>query len=585
MGNFIPIIIIAIVVLVALFIIGLVMARMYVRATQEMAFVRTGFGKRKVIKEGGAMVLPVLHKIIWVKLSTLKLVVAKRNEDALITKDRMRVDVMAEFYMRVKPDDDGIANAAQTLGDKTLKIESLKELIEGKFVDGLRAVAAEMAMEELHEQRSEFVQKVQNNVSGDLSKNGLELETVSLTGLDQTDIKYFNENNAFDAEGKTKLTKIIEEKKKIRNDIEKTNEVEIEQRNLEAEKKKLEINKENEYASLKQQREISNKKAEEDSSMAKIKAEQEKDAKEAEITAEKEVGLAKVEADKLLEEKGIEKDQAIQEATIAKEKTIELANQDRDIKIAKKSEEKSQADKDANKALAEAVSAEEKVTTARETEVAERNKSVAVIQAKQTEESAAQQILVKAQAEKDAAENKAEAIKVEATANAEAVIISADAKEKDYTVDAEGKEKLNEAENKLSEPIISMRIKLETISQMSSIIEASVKPIEKIDAFKVINVSGLTGGGYANGNGNGHGAPIPQNLVNQLLQYRASAPMIDDLIKSLNLGDNLADVVNKSTESLTQFAPSPPVGKTETPAKVSEDAKSSEKVPSTVKID
>ncbi len=560
MEGFLPIVIIAVVIIVALFIIGLIMARMYVKATQEMAFVRTGLGGKKVIKEGGAIVLPVLHQIIWVKLSTLKLIVAKKNEDALITKDRMRVDVTAEFYMRVKPDDGGIASAAQTLGNRTQKIESLKDLIEGKFVDGLRAVAAEMAMEELHEQRSEFVQKVQNNVSGDLNKNGLELETVSLTGLDQTDISHFNENNAFDAEGKTKLTQIIEGKKKERNDIEKQNEVEIEKRNLEAEKEKLEINKENEYAALKQGREVANKKAEEDASIAKIKAEQDKEAKEAEISAEKAVEVSRVAANKELEEKEIEKEQAIKEATIGKDKAVELANQQRDIEVAKKSEEKSKADQEANVALAEAVSAEEKVKTARETEVAERSKSVAVIKAKEVEESAAQQILVKASAEKDAAQNKAEAIKVEATAKADAVKITAEAKEKDYKVDAEGKEKLNEAENKLSDEIITMRIKLETIAKMSTIIEASVKPIEKIDAFKVINVSGLTGGhANGNGNGNGHGtSATPQNLVEQLLQYRASAPMIDDLIKGLNLGDGLPDLVNKSTEKLSQFTPPAP---------------------------
>ena len=61
---------------------------------------------------------------------------------------------------RVQPTTESIANAAQTLGQRTMEPELLKELVEGKFVDALRAVAAEMAMEELHEQRVNFVQKV-----------------------------------------------------------------------------------------------------------------------------------------------------------------------------------------------------------------------------------------------------------------------------------------------------------------------------------------------------------------------------------------------------------------------------------------
>jgi len=64
--------------------------------------------------------------------------------------------------------------------------------MEGKFVDALRSVTAEITMEELHKQRGDFVQKVHTVVSEDLLKNGLELETVSLTGLDQTSRNFFN---------------------------------------------------------------------------------------------------------------------------------------------------------------------------------------------------------------------------------------------------------------------------------------------------------------------------------------------------------------------------------------------------------
>ncbi|MBV1934152.1 MAG: flotillin family protein, partial [Parvibaculaceae bacterium] len=192
------------VIVVALFTIGLIFSRLYKRASKEISFVRTGFGGQKVILNGGALVFPVLHEVIAVNMNTLRLLVNRADDQALITKDRMRVDVIAEFYVRVQPTMESIANAAQTLGSRTLRPDELKELMEGKFVDALRSVAAEMSMEELHEQRVDFVQKVQQVVSEDLLKNGLELETVSLTGLDQTGMEYFNANNAFDAEGLTR---------------------------------------------------------------------------------------------------------------------------------------------------------------------------------------------------------------------------------------------------------------------------------------------------------------------------------------------------------------------------------------------
>jgi uncharacterized membrane protein YqiK len=218
------------VALTALIAVFLVLARLYRRASKELSFVRTGAGGQKVVVNGGALVVPILHEVIPVNMNTLKLDVKRAEGQALITRDRMRVDVQAEFFVRVQPTEESIANAAQTLGRKTLEPPLLKELVEGKFVDALRSVAAEMEMEELHEQRSLFVQKVQQAVSEDLLKNGLELETVSLTGLDQTGKEFFNPDNAFDAEGLTKLTEAIELRRKNRNEIEQQTEVEVQKK-------------------------------------------------------------------------------------------------------------------------------------------------------------------------------------------------------------------------------------------------------------------------------------------------------------------------------------------------------------------
>ena len=46
------------IVLVVLIILGLILTRLYRRATKEVSFVRTGFGGEKVIMNGGALVLP-----------------------------------------------------------------------------------------------------------------------------------------------------------------------------------------------------------------------------------------------------------------------------------------------------------------------------------------------------------------------------------------------------------------------------------------------------------------------------------------------------------------------------------------------
>ncbi len=560
MLNMASILMIAGVILVALIAMVLIFAKLYKRATKEVSFVRTGFGGQKVVMNGGAMVLPVFHEIIPVNMNTLRLEVQRNNEQALITRDRMRVDVAAEFYVRAKPTVDAIASAAQTLGLKTMNPEELKELVEGKFVDALRAVAAEMAMEELHEQRVDFVQKVQQVVTEDLLKNGLELETVSLTGLDQTSKSHFNPDNAFDAEGLTKLTEKIEERRKKRNDIEQDTEVAIATKNLEAERLKLEITKEEEYAKLKQEREIEIRRAAQMSEIAQEQAEKKREAEQAQIESQKNVDMSKILADKSVEEEQIEKDKLLKEKNILKEraiegseiekkKTLELAEQDRAIAIAEKSRAQSEAQAEADRARAIAVKEEEAVVTVRDTEVAERAKAVELVKARENAEREAIKIKIAADTEKISAMDQAEAVRtlanaeadkvrIKAQGDADAEVLGAEAAEKRYTVDAEGQRAINDADNILSEQQIAMQVRMALIKHMPEIIKESVKPMENIDGIKIIQVDGLTGGQrvgldgeqVAQGTGN-----LSDQVVNSALRYRGQAPLIDSLMTEIGL--------------------------------------------------
>lgn len=533
-------------------VIGFVLARLFRRASKEVSFVRTGFGGQKVIMNGGALVYPILHEIIPVNMNTLRLEVRRHHEQALITRDRMRVDVQAEFYVRVQPTLEAVANAAQTLGRRTMQPEHLRELIEGKFVDALRAVAAEMAMEELHEQRVAFVQKVQAAVSEDILKNGLELESVSLTGLDQTSKEYFNPDNAFDAEGLTKLTMEIEARRKKRNDIEQETEVEIQLKNLDAEQRRLQISRDSEYANLEQQREVEVRRAGQAAQIAQEQAERRREAEQATIMADRQVKESAIAADRVVQEQDIQKDQAVEAAQVEKEKQIELARQDRDIAIAEKSRANSEADAEADRARAIAAKAAEEVVTSRETEIAERDKAIELIEAKKIAEQQAIAIKVAAETEKAAAADKAEAVRVEADAHAarlrieaqgdaDAEKLRAEALEAVYRVEAEGKRAVNEAANVLSPEQIAMQIKQALIESLPAIIEQSVKPMEAIDSIKILNVEGLNGvANGAGGSGSSEGGSVADQAVSAALKYRAQAPLLDSLMAELGLkGDAL----------------------------------------------
>ncbi|MDJ0789004.1 MAG: flotillin domain-containing protein [Myxococcota bacterium] len=541
----------AVVILIAIFTIGLILARLYKRSTKELAFVRTGFGGQKVIMDGGSLVFPVLHEIIPINMNTLRLEVRRAAQGALITKDRMRVDVAAEFYVRVKPTEEAIADAAQTLGQRTLERERLKELVEGKFVDALRAVAAEMRMEELHEQRVDFVQKVQAAVSEDLLKNGLELESVSLTSLDQTDKEFFNPNNAFDAEGLTRLTEEIEARRKKRNDIEQDTQVAVEQKNLDAERQQLEISKEVEYARLGQHREIEVRRAEQAAQIATEQAAQKQAAEEAEIAAEREVEQARIRKEKSVKEEDITRERAIETADIQRQEAIQIAEQVKQIAVAVKSKEESEARAEADRARAHAVEAEEAVTTVRDTAAADRAKQIELIQARKQAERQAIGVTVAADAEKQAAEDQAEAVrtlatgkadevKIGASADAESEKLRAEAAKLRYAVEAEGKRALNEAENLLDQEVIRMRVKLALIENLDRIVAESVKPLEAIDGIKIVQVDGLTAGAPgANGTAPGAAAGDANNLAEQAvsaaLRYRGQAPLLDSLLKEIGM--------------------------------------------------
>lgn len=556
--NLFSILIMASMILVALFVLGFILTRLYRRASKEVSFVRTGFGGEKVIVNGGAIVLPVLHEVIPVNMNTLRLEVRRAAEQALITRDRMRVDVTAEFYVRVKPSAESIATAAQTLGMKTMSPDELKDLVEGKFVDSLRAVAAEMAMEELHEKRVDFVQKVQQVVSEDLFKNGLELETVSLTGLDQTGFEYFNPQNAFDAEGLTRLTETIEIRRKKRNDIEQDTDLAIKTKNLEAERTRLQILREEEYARLEQEREIEIRKAEQEREIAVRRAEQtaeiastdaakQREAEEAQIAAKREVDLKRILAERDIENEKIQKGQLIEKAEVERKKAIELAEQDRAIAVAEKSRAESEAKAQADRARAQAVKEEESVMTVRETERAERAKAVELISAQESAQKEAIAITVAAEAQKQAAIDQAEAVRISAEAEAEklrlqakgeadAKILLAEAQEKQYQVDAHGTKAVNEASNVLSSEQVEMQIRLALLKHLPEIIRESVKPMENIDDIKILQVNGLGGFGGATTNGEtGDNASLSDQLVNSALRYRGQAPLVDSLLKEIGI--------------------------------------------------
>ena len=295
--------IIAAIILVALgiAIIVYLLHWLYRRSSKEVSFVRTGMLGEKVVISGGAFVLPIIHNITQVGMRTLSLSIKRAGDKSLITKDRMRAELVTEFFTKVPPEAKAVSTAAQTLGNRTLDPEHLKEVVAGRFADALGEVAAKMTLDEIQENRGQFVKEVAKIANESIGHTGLALETVSIISLDQAPIEIFNPANTFDSQGLTQLTEQIESRKKKRNDITQDTKISIENKNLETIQKELEIKKNEEFSKFQQEREIAIQKAKERTATIKEKAEKEREAEEAEIRNQEQIEVAKISQNQVIE--------------------------------------------------------------------------------------------------------------------------------------------------------------------------------------------------------------------------------------------------------------------------------------------
>jgi uncharacterized membrane protein YqiK len=298
----------------------LIITRLYVKTKASEAFVRTGMGGMKVIQDGGALVVPVVHQIVRVSLETLRLDVGREGPDALITNDKLRADVRAEFYVRVQPDEESVRAAARSLGEKMNDASAVRSLVEDKLVSALRTVAATKSLEELNTERDRFMDQVMQIVTPDLAHNGLTLETATISKLDQTDPRLLKNDNIFDAQGLRTIAQITQEQLTKRNELERAGEQARKLQDVETRKKVLTLEQ--------AQREAEAAQA---SRVATVTAEKQREARESQIAAERAVELAAVEKAKSIEVAQREQQQAVDVADRRRQEAVARAEQERTV--------------------------------------------------------------------------------------------------------------------------------------------------------------------------------------------------------------------------------------------------------------
>lgn len=534
-------------IVVAIAVLWWLLARLYQRSTPELAFVRTGLGGERVAIAGGALVVPVLHEVTRVSMNLMRIGVSHRDHDALITQDRLRVNVDADFYVRVRNDKAGVAAAARTLGGKTTSADALRTLLEARFDDALRTAAARHTMEALHEDRGGFSSEVGKLASHGLESNGLEIDSVSISRLDQASREFFNPNNAFDAAGLTKLTAEIEERRRLRNEIERDSQVAIQKKNLAAEQQMLELQKEEEYARLLQEREIAIRRAQQQSQITVETAEMKRTSQVAEVGAAEMVEKARLASDRTIREQRVRLEQQIKEIEIDRSKSIEMAETERrktleiaqqgsEIEIAEHSQKRNSALAAAEASRALAVRAEESVVSARELERAEREKALALVGAAREAETKGLATVKSAEAELEAATRRAQMVLTAAEAESTAETLRTKSADQRMETEARGRRALNEAENLLTPEAMQLRAKLAAIDKVEVVVRESARPLEKISEIRIVHFDGLaavsTGGGADAGETR---ASVSDQVMSSALKYKLQAPLVDSLLEAAGL--------------------------------------------------
>ncbi len=532
------------------------------RASASEALVRTGWGNAQVALNGGLFVWPVMHQVAPVSLETMKLEVERMDQDALITQDNLRVDVKAEFYIRVNPTEEDVLQAARSLGHKSVDAKAVGTLVFEKLVSALRSVAAQKDLAEIHSDRKNFASGVQELVSEELQQNGLLLETVTISRLDQTDPRGLSDENIFDAQGKKKITEITAAARVERNRLERMAEQQITQQDVVTRQQVLELERQRAEAVANQERDVANIQSERAREKQAFSVSQEQAVRQAEIARDLAIESANIEREQTL----IRRQQEREQTDIERMKAVELAERQKQIAVAEAEAARARAEREALAAQAERERANQEIVTVQATAQAEREAQTKLIGAKQVIEQERIKRETEAQVAAFAEIKKAEASQKSADLEAQARLKLAEA-------EARAKEMVAQGEQ--AQRLVEVNVERERVNVEQARVEVERKALEnrqtfdraaiefetaklRIEADKEVQMAlaAALGQFMSKGNYNIYGDPTTMStMFSQYTQGMGFSNKLDGLLKSLPapIQELLSTLGPQATDVLEEF--------------------------------
>lgn len=456
-----------------------------------------GGNKIKVVRGGGAYVMPIFQRAERLSLLSHKLEVS--TIDVVYTSQGVPIVATGVAIIKIGSAVEDIVTAAEQFMQKpptALEAEA-REILEGH----LRAIMGATSVEEVYRNRDQFAQEVQGVAAVDLKKMGLQIVAFTIKDIRDT-------HGYLEALGRPRIAAV---------------------------KREAEVAE----ASAMRDARVQNAQADEEG----LRAELMRDTKVAEASKEKELQMAAFKRDQDTAKADADQAYFIQEArsrqlVIEEQMKVELVKKNREIDLEEREIRRREMQYDAEvkkKADAERYAVEQSAEAAKTRQMREADAIRYRVQAEAEGEGFRIEAEAKAIAEKQRLEGIAVADVERAQGLAEADVIRMKG-----LAEAEAKEKIAEAFGKYGQAAV-----LNIIAQMlPELAERVAAPIGNIDRLTVVD------------SGGGDGAV---KLSNYVMQLMATAPEmlknvsgidLTELVRSLTKGDeigNVATVINGAT--------------------------------------
>jgi len=422
--------------LILLFVIYI--ALFYKKIPQGEALVKTGFGGTQVAFDKGMYVIPLLHKVEIMDISVKKIEIERLENDGLICKDNMRADIKVAFFVRVNKSKEAIIEVAQTIGcERASHISTLNELFEAKFSEALKTVGKKFEFIELYESRAEFRDEIITEIGRDL--NGYTLEDCAIDYLEQTAVSFLKADNILDAEGIKKITELTAAQNIKSNLIMRDEQKTIRKQDVEAREAILELDKQLAEKEEQQKREIANIVSREGAETLKVAEEERLKSESARISTEEKLQIAEENKQRqvIVAAKNKERTDAVEAERVLKDRDLEATERERAVTLAQIDKEKAVEieKKNIQDVIRDRVTLEKGVVEEQENmkdieafKGADREKQVAITLAEKAAEEQMIRRVKLAEAEKEAAKQKAEEINIHAQAQKEASVKESEAR-------------------------------------------------------------------------------------------------------------------------------------------------------------